>query len=106
MMHLNTVIIQYGNCGLKVYFFFYMISLRFICRPFYNENYKDMKLDDWTPPDADLTQKMVTQIEHYLSDENLAKDAFLLKHVKRNKMGYVNIKLLTSFKKVSYFSFS
>ncbi|XP_064799503.1 la-related protein 6-like [Oncorhynchus masou masou] len=77
-----------------------IIEDRFICRPFYKENYKDMELDDWSPPDADLTQKMVTQIEHYLSDENLAKDAFLLKHVKRNKMGYVNIKLLTSFKKM------
>lgn len=66
-----------------------------------NENDEDIDLDDWTPPDADLIKKMVSQIEYYLSDENLAKDAFLLKHVRRNKMGYVNIKLLTSFKKVS-----
>lgn len=66
-----------------------------------NENDEDLDLDDWIPPDADLIQKMVSQIEYYLSDENLAKDAFLLKHVRRNKMGYVNIKLLTSFKKVS-----
>ncbi|KAF5901944.1 la-related protein 6-like, partial [Clarias magur] len=64
-----------------------------------NENDEDIDLDDWIAPDADLIQKMVSQIEHYLSDENLAKDAFLLKHVRRNKMGYVNIKLLTSFKK-------
>ncbi|XP_023701047.2 la-related protein 6-like isoform X1 [Paramormyrops kingsleyae] len=63
-------------------------------------NNEDIDLDDWTPPGADLVQKMVSQVEFYLSDENLAKDAFLLKHVKRNRMGYVNIKLLTSFKKM------
>lgn len=66
-----------------------------------NQNDEDIDLDDWIAPDADLIQKMVSQIEYYLSDENLVKDAFLLKHVRRNKMGYVNIKLLTSFKKVS-----
>lgn len=73
---------------------------RFPCRPFFNENDEDIDIDDWAIPDEDLIQKMVKQIEYYLSDENLAKDAFLLKHVRRNKMGYVNIKLLTSFKKV------
>lgn len=73
---------------------------RFSCRPFFNENDEDIDIDDWTIPDEDLIQRMVKQIEYYLSDENLAKDAFLLKHVRRNKMGYVNIKLLTSFKKV------
>lgn len=73
---------------------------RFSCRSFFNENDEDIDIDDWTIPDEDLIQRMVKQIEYYLSDENLAKDAFLLKHVRRNKMGYVNIKLLTSFKKV------
>lgn len=67
-----------------------------------NENEEDIGLDAWIPPDADLIKKMVSQIEYYLSDENLVKDIFLLKHVRRNKMGYVNIKLLTSFKKVSW----
>ncbi|KAJ8392714.1 hypothetical protein AAFF_G00071980 [Aldrovandia affinis] len=67
---------------------------------FDNDNDEDIELDDWTPPDNELVQKMISQIEHYLSDENLSKDAFLLKHVRRNKMGYVNIKLLTSFKKM------
>ncbi|XP_028830297.1 la-related protein 6-like [Denticeps clupeoides] len=69
---------------------------RFPCRSSFNENEEDVELDHG------LVQKMVTQIEHYLSDENLAKDAFLLKHVRRNKMGYVNIKLLTSFKKMKH----
>ncbi|NXN19654.1 LARP6 protein, partial [Indicator maculatus] len=52
--------------------------------------------------DLQLVQKIVSQVEFYLSDENLAKDAFLLKHVQKNKMGFVSIKLLTSFKKVKY----
>lgn len=54
----------------------------------------------WIPPNDDLTQKIAAQLENYLSDENLEDDAFLLKHVQRNKMGYVSLKLLTSFKKV------
>lgn len=54
----------------------------------------------WIPLNDDLTQKIATQLENYLSDENLSDDAFLLKHVQRNKMGYVSLKLLTSFKKV------
>ncbi|TSM94654.1 La-related protein 6 [Bagarius yarrelli] len=54
----------------------------------------------WTPPPTDLTCKIAAQLEYYLSDENLEADAFLLKHVQRNKMGYVSLKLLTSFKKI------
>ncbi|CAM5145016.1 unnamed protein product [Eretmochelys imbricata] len=57
---------------------------------------------DWKPPDNELIQKLITQVEYYFSDENLEKDAFLLKHVRRNKMGYVSVKLLTSFKKVKH----
>lgn len=56
--------------------------------------------DFWTPPNDDLKEKIATRLENYLSDQNLSEDAFLLKHVQRNKMGYVSLKLLTSFKKV------
>lgn len=56
--------------------------------------------DAWSPPVAELRQSITIQLESYLSNENLAEDAFLLKHVQRNKMGYVSLKLLTSFKKV------
>lgn len=55
---------------------------------------------EWRPPDSELIRRIHTQVESYLSDESLAEDAFLLKHVRRNRMGYVSIKLLTSFKKV------
>ncbi|KAK2512898.1 hypothetical protein Q9966_016293 [Columba livia] len=50
-------------------------------------------------PDPQLVWRIVSEVEFYLSNENLAKDAFLLKHVQKNKMGFVRIKLLTSFKK-------
>ncbi|XP_042553365.1 la-related protein 6 [Dipodomys spectabilis] len=56
----------------------------------------------WKPPDQELVRKLVEQIEFYFSDENLEKDAFLLKHVRRNKLGFVSVKLLTSFKKVKH----
>ncbi len=39
-------------------------------------------------------------MEFYFSDANILKDAFLLKHVRRNRQGYVSLKLITSFKKV------
>ncbi|KAJ4947886.1 hypothetical protein JOQ06_009917 [Pogonophryne albipinna] len=62
----------------------------------------ELEEDSWQPPDSELIQKLVTQIEYYLSDENLEHDAFLLKHVRRNKLGFVSVKLLTSFKKVKH----
>lgn len=55
---------------------------------------------EWVPPDETLRDKIIKQVEFYFSDANITKDAFLLKHVKRNKEGYVSIKLITSFKKV------
>lgn len=63
-----------------------------------------MEEESWQPPDPELIQKLVAQIEYYLSDENLEHDAFLLKHVRRNKLGFVSVKLLTSFKKVTIFA--
>nr|XP_005989902.1 PREDICTED: la-related protein 6-like [Latimeria chalumnae] len=68
----------------------------------FNETFEGsfLEVSDWKPPDSKLICKINSQIEFYLSDENLAEDAFLLKHVQRNKKGYVSIKLLTSFKRV------
>ncbi|KAK2103264.1 La- protein 6 [Saguinus oedipus] len=63
------------------------------------ENEREDLEQEWKPPDEELIKKLVDQIEFYFSDENLEKDAFLLKHVRRNKLGYVSVKLLTSFKK-------
>jgi len=52
----------------------------------------------------ELREKIILQAEFYFSDENLKRDGFLLKHVKRNKEGYVNLKLLASFKKMKSLS--
>ncbi|XP_030322442.1 la-related protein 6 [Calypte anna] len=62
----------------------------------------DLLGSNYSIPDPQLVRRIIAQVEFYLSDENLAKDAFLLKHVQKNKMGFVSIKLLTSFKKVKY----
>lgn len=40
------------------------------------------------------------KLEDLLSDSHLAEDGFLLKHVQKNKQGYVSLKLLTGSKKV------
>lgn len=54
----------------------------------------------FVPPDKELVSKINGQIEQYFSDENILKDPFLLKHVRRNKEGYVSLKLIASFRKV------
>lgn len=56
----------------------------------------------FVPPDDELANKIVAQVEFYFSDVNITKDAFLLKHVKRNKEGYVSLKLISSFKRVKH----
>lgn len=58
------------------------------------------KEDQFVPPSDEQKEKIIKQVEFYFSDANILKDAFLLKHVRRNKMGYVSIKLITSFKKM------
>lgn len=51
-------------------------------------------------PDDEFCDKIVEQVEFYFSDDSLLKDAFLLKHVRRNKEGFVSLKLVSSFKRV------
>lgn len=51
-------------------------------------------------PDEDLAEKICAQVEFYFSNDNILKDAFLLKHVRRNKEGFVSLKLISSFKRV------
>lgn len=53
-------------------------------------------------PSDELADKIVQQVEFYFSDTNITKDAFLLKHVKRNKEGFVSLKLISSFKRVKH----
>lgn len=51
-------------------------------------------------PDDEMAEKIVQQVEFYFSNDNILKDAFLLKHVRRNKEGFVSLKLISSFKRV------
>merc|ERR1711997_1187688 len=61
----------------------------------------DVKEEEpYEDPEDDLCEKIVTQVEFYFSDANITKDKFLLKHVKRNKEGFVSLKLISSFKRV------
>lgn len=55
---------------------------------------------DMVVPDEEQMARIVAQVEFYFSDANVAKDKFLLKHIRRNKEGYVSLKLVSSFKKV------
>lgn len=59
---------------------------------------------EFIKPSDELADKICAQVEFYFSDENIVKDAFLLKHVKRNKEGYVSLKLISSFKRVKHLS--
>ncbi|KAM6919048.1 la-related protein 6-like [Xenentodon cancila] len=61
--------------------------------------------DAKSPPDEDgedesLCLKIKAQLENMFSDSHLAEDSFLLKHVLKNKHGYVSLKLLTCLKKI------
>ena len=47
-----------------------------------------------------LKERVRKQVEWYFSDENLQKDSFLMKHITRNKQGYVSLKLVASLRKV------
>ncbi|CAH0391544.1 unnamed protein product [Bemisia tabaci] len=71
----------------------------------YKSSDEDKKSDEDTPfvpPNEELTKKIIDQVEFYFSDANITRDAFLLKHVKRNKEGYVSLKLIASFKRVKH----
>lgn len=67
-----------------------------------NKEKEDDEEPPFVPPDDELVEKIIAQVEFYFSDVNITKDAFLLKHVKRNKEGYVSLKLISSFKRVKH----
>lgn len=68
------------------------------------DSYNSVEQNDFIPPNDELADRICSQVEFYFSDENIVKDAFLLKHVKRNKEGYVSLKLISSFKRVKHLS--
>merc|ERR1711981_317536 len=56
----------------------------------------------FSEPTDELCESITQQVEFYFSDANITKDKFLLKHVKRNKEGFVSLKLISSFKRVKH----
>ncbi|XP_071697716.1 la-related protein 6A [Rutidosis leptorrhynchoides] len=48
----------------------------------------------------DLRDKIIKQVEYYLSDENLRTDKFLLKYLAKDEEGYVPVAVIASFKKM------
>ena len=54
--------------------------------------------------EPELKEKIIQQVEWYFSDDNLLKDSFLMKHINRNKLGYVSLKLVASLRKVKALS--
>jgi len=57
-------------------------------------------LDPSLIPREELAAEITDAVEFYFSNESILKDAFLLKHVRRNKEGFVSLKLVSSFKRV------
>ena len=51
-------------------------------------------------PNDELKQKIMIQVEFYFSDENLQRHAYLLDLIRRDKLGYVSLKLITNFRYV------
>lgn len=60
--------------------------------------------DELVVVDPELQERIRAQVEYYFSDENLLKDAFLMKHINRNRLGYVSLKLVASLRKVKSLS--
>lgn len=48
----------------------------------------------------ELRDKIIKQVEYYLSDENLRTDKFLLKYLAKDEEGYVPVAVIATFKKM------
>lgn len=60
---------------------------------------------DETPlelPPPEVCRRIQELVEYYLSEANLVKDMFMLKHVTKHREGYVSLKLLATYKKVKH----
>ncbi|GIY01628.1 la-related protein 6 [Caerostris darwini] len=65
-----------------------------------SKTYSSQIEDKFVLPDDELSEKILKQVELLFSNSNIIKDKFLLKHIRRNKEGYVSLKLISSFRKV------
>ncbi|CAK9299705.1 unnamed protein product [Gordionus sp. m RMFG-2023] len=57
-------------------------------------------LYEWIPPGEEVQKLIVDRIENMFTDDYLLRDTFMLKHILRNKEGYVNLKLLSALRKI------
>ncbi|PWA98604.1 Lupus La protein [Artemisia annua] len=48
----------------------------------------------------ELRDKIIRQVEYYLSDENLRTDKFLLKYLANDEQGYIPVGVIASFRKM------
>ncbi|CAG7730394.1 unnamed protein product [Allacma fusca] len=55
-------------------------------------------------PAPEVASKIISQVENMFSDDHLAKDGFLLKHVRRRSDGFVSLKLVAGLRKVKQIS--
>ncbi|XP_076337161.1 la-related protein 6-like [Tachypleus tridentatus] len=60
--------------------------------------------EDFEVPSRELVKNIVREVEFLFSDENILRENFLLKHIKKNKQGYVSLRLVASFRKVKRLS--
>lgn len=51
-------------------------------------------------PSDSLVEQILERAEFYFKDYNLFKNSFLLNHIRRNKNGYINLKLFASLRKI------
>lgn len=72
-----------------------------------NSNNNSISNTPNTPSGTPITEldhvtkaKILEQVEFYFSDANVTKDKELAKQIRRNEMGYVSIKWITSFRKI------
>ncbi|KAL5260358.1 hypothetical protein ACHWQZ_G010474 [Mnemiopsis leidyi] len=72
-----------------------------------NNNNNNLNNTPNTPSSTPITElghvikaKILEQVEFYFSDANVTKDKELAKQIRRNEMGYVSIKWITSFRKI------
>lgn len=70
----------------------------------YLENISAKLSTTFESPNESLVDKIVRQVEYLFSDANILNDKFLLKHIHRNKEGFISLKLIASLRKVKALS--
>lgn len=56
--------------------------------------------EEFVVPSDEMAEQIITAAEYYFSDENLAKDHYLLRQICQKSEGFLSIKLLTALKNV------